>query len=575
MFRGVAVAVAVVVASLTGAGAVSADTNERPVAAAGLDQQAQQGAVVYLDAGGSFDPDGTIADSDWEITAPNGSTLSPACPACIQTQFQATQSGTYEVTVTATDDDGATRSDTLYVDVDAADPPSVSVTGPSTVQNGTTASFEATATAGDGKLERIIWSVDGSTVARQSVTGESAEQTLEYAFDTQRRHTVEAEVLDTVGERSKTVHSIDAEGRSSSSSATPSNSGSYDTDGCGSPIGCSPLRRWDGDRYTLRLTGDNIRGGDDNNVLVTEGGVRKLLAESGVKMGSVYTNTGQKPALVIRNPRIKDRIDNDAGLVGQGFVGDNLDSLNPDSEYNYQPQYSVTSPGIRWSKTGKQTQIDKKVSPRKLASPGPGWELKGTSVSSTGDTYKRYNKIDNEDQRIGYETTTTYDWQSSRTGGTVVDTKRTVTGYTWEETTTTMSRVKVGERTMGYEREYGYKMVTDWESERVCVRRLSMLGGNVCVDWRTKFSLTQERVWGVVDREPITEPVYEYRETTTTVQKHGSSPPWGAGVSNVQPQYDTRYKIKSTTSKPLWMEYEKQYKYVKYEYQWKHEATEQ
>jgi len=39
-----------------------ATANEPPVPAAGLDQTVVEGATVYLDAGGSRDPDGAVAD---------------------------------------------------------------------------------------------------------------------------------------------------------------------------------------------------------------------------------------------------------------------------------------------------------------------------------------------------------------------------------------------------------------------------------------------------------------------------------------------------------------------------------
>lgn len=92
--------------------------NEPPLADAGLDQRVDRGATVLLDATGSRDPDGDLTRYEWRIESPNGTATTPDCPTCGRTRFVARQSGRYEVTVRVTDDDGATRTDTLYVYVE-------------------------------------------------------------------------------------------------------------------------------------------------------------------------------------------------------------------------------------------------------------------------------------------------------------------------------------------------------------------------------------------------------------------------------------------------------------------------
>jgi hypothetical protein len=121
--RGVVV-VGLLALAIAAAGVAAA--NERPMAEAGLDQESTVNSTVYLDAGGSLDPDGEIAEYEWEIERPNGTTTVPDCPSCSLTQFVPMRAGQYNVTVTVTDDDGATMNDTMYVTV--ASP----VFGPST-----------------------------------------------------------------------------------------------------------------------------------------------------------------------------------------------------------------------------------------------------------------------------------------------------------------------------------------------------------------------------------------------------------------------------------------------------------
>jgi hypothetical protein len=144
--------------------------NEAPLADAGLDQQVQYGSTVRLDATGSRDPDGEIRRYEWTITRPNGTRIRPACSSCARTSFQPTAVGTYEVQVTVTDDEGATRSDTLYVEVEAGAGPSVDLTGPSAPTVGTTSAYTAEVSAGGQPVETIEWSLDGGQTNQTSAS---------------------------------------------------------------------------------------------------------------------------------------------------------------------------------------------------------------------------------------------------------------------------------------------------------------------------------------------------------------------------------------------------------------------
>jgi hypothetical protein len=104
------------------AGALAADDG-RPLANAGLDQSASVGETVYLDGGGSVDPDGEIREYSWSIRTPSGDRITPADPEAATTQFVPEEPGRYHVQLTVTDDDGRTQSDTLFVDVDKASDP--------------------------------------------------------------------------------------------------------------------------------------------------------------------------------------------------------------------------------------------------------------------------------------------------------------------------------------------------------------------------------------------------------------------------------------------------------------------
>jgi len=157
------------------AGATTADDeNEAPLADAGLDQEVSVNATVYLDASGSRDPDGHIDSYEWSIERPDGHHIEPACEDCARTEFRVTMNGTYEVTVTVTDDDGATSSDTLYVQASEIEGPSVELSGPTAVSPGANTTYTATATAGESPLMDVEWERNGTELADRGIGGESA-----------------------------------------------------------------------------------------------------------------------------------------------------------------------------------------------------------------------------------------------------------------------------------------------------------------------------------------------------------------------------------------------------------------
>lgn len=119
------------------AGTAREETNEAPLADAGLDQRVELGTTVLLDATGSRDPDGEIETYEWRIETPDGGTIVPQCPTCGRSTFRPTMAGTYAVTITVIDDDGLRSSDTLYVTVDG---PTTSPEAPETPDTGPSAS---------------------------------------------------------------------------------------------------------------------------------------------------------------------------------------------------------------------------------------------------------------------------------------------------------------------------------------------------------------------------------------------------------------------------------------------------
>jgi serine protease len=104
-----------------GDGATGTDTasvivtapNQPPVADAGLDQTAFVGETVTFDGSGSYDPDGTIESYAWDFN--DGATGTG-----VTTTHAYSTAEIYTVTLTVTDDKGATGTDTMLITVTEA-----------------------------------------------------------------------------------------------------------------------------------------------------------------------------------------------------------------------------------------------------------------------------------------------------------------------------------------------------------------------------------------------------------------------------------------------------------------------
>lgn len=193
---------------LAATGTATAADNTAPLADAGVDQTVPANATVYLDANGSVDPDGEITSVEWTIQTPDGATIPPECVDCRRTEFDATALGQYTVTLTVTDDDGATRSDTLYVTAATEAGPDVSLSGPNSTASGSNTTFTANVTGDDASLQTLTWLVNGSVVERESLAGASSTASFTHTFDSTGDATVRTVVYDTLGERGSATRRV-------------------------------------------------------------------------------------------------------------------------------------------------------------------------------------------------------------------------------------------------------------------------------------------------------------------------------------------------------------------------------
>lgn len=103
------------------------DDNHAPVAEAGNNQNVILGSGVTLNGSDSYDPDGDVITFLWSLTKPVNSSATIDSPESAELTFIPDVSGTYTVSLTVTDPDGLTHTDTVTILVDDVNLPPVAL----------------------------------------------------------------------------------------------------------------------------------------------------------------------------------------------------------------------------------------------------------------------------------------------------------------------------------------------------------------------------------------------------------------------------------------------------------------
>ena len=103
------------------------DDNHAPVAEAGNNQNVILGSGVMLNGSDSYDPDGDVITFLWTLTKPVNSSATIDSPESAELTFIPDVSGTYTVSLTVTDPDGLTHTDTVTILVDDVNLPPVAL----------------------------------------------------------------------------------------------------------------------------------------------------------------------------------------------------------------------------------------------------------------------------------------------------------------------------------------------------------------------------------------------------------------------------------------------------------------
>ncbi|MHC3378786.1 PKD domain-containing protein [Haloarcula sp. H-GB5] len=345
MQRTTTLVVSVLALSALLGGTAVATENQPPLADAGLDQSVQRATTVQLDANGSRDPDGSIEDTEWSIETPDGTTRTPDCPTCVQTTFSPADTGQYNVTATVTDDDGASRSDTLHVDVVAAGGPSVSVSAPPAVPVGLRRNLTANATAGDADLRTLAWVVNGTAQNQTRLTGENGTSTITHTFNNSGSVSVRAVAYDAAGRRgvaNRTIQVAGSSGSGGGGNSCSGGSGNYYVDG--QNRGCTSAAMRIGDTFVDTDGRDGLHVYIDNELTkIADENELDSLSEDGY--GGVFSKETVNEISDEAEERKRSASDGDDDGGGNDSNNDECSYCSTDSTASNSNSDGSTRPG--------------------------------------------------------------------------------------------------------------------------------------------------------------------------------------------------------------------------------------
>lgn len=181
------VEVTVEVSGKTASKAISVTTNESPTAKIAFSpENPKQGDTVFFNGSQSTDPDGQIVKYEWDFGQGEGAVGREA-------QFTFTTARNHVVTLTVTDDQGASHATTEIIAVGANEPPTpMFSTSPTNPRTGDLITFDASAsTDSDGNIVSYLWTL-GNGITR---TG----QVITFSYPDARDYNVTLTVTDNNG----------------------------------------------------------------------------------------------------------------------------------------------------------------------------------------------------------------------------------------------------------------------------------------------------------------------------------------------------------------------------------------
>jgi len=169
--------------------------NKPPVASAQTPFAALAGEVVELDGSRSHDPDGRIVSHAWDFgdgTSGEGQQLSHIYLSV----------GSFTVTLTVTDDDGASDQHASSIEITDNDPPVAVIDAPATAEIDEVVRFSGAGSYdGDGSIASYAWYLSDGTTAEGEI--------LDHGFSFSGAYTATLTVTDDVGYTGEATHDIE------------------------------------------------------------------------------------------------------------------------------------------------------------------------------------------------------------------------------------------------------------------------------------------------------------------------------------------------------------------------------
>ena len=136
---------------------VTGISNQLPVAVISAPTTGIEGAAITFDGSGSLDPDGTIVSYDWNF-GDGGNAIGDITTHTFV-------AGTYDVTLTVTDEAGDTDIASITIQISASNvPPTAAISGPTNGSEGVAVTFDGAGSSDpDGNVVDYVWDFGDST----------------------------------------------------------------------------------------------------------------------------------------------------------------------------------------------------------------------------------------------------------------------------------------------------------------------------------------------------------------------------------------------------------------------------
>ena len=181
--------------------------NQPPLARINGPAQALVGEAVIFNSGGSHDPDGTLVSYVWDFG--DGGHARPAQPGDSTVAHTYNSAGTYQVSLTVTDDGGlsATANHTIVIEeVIPNQPPVARINGPTQAKVGESVIFDSSGSHDpDGVIVSYIWDFGDNG---QSKAAESGDSTVAHVYNAAGTYQVSLTVTDDGGLSATTKYMI-------------------------------------------------------------------------------------------------------------------------------------------------------------------------------------------------------------------------------------------------------------------------------------------------------------------------------------------------------------------------------